>query len=233
MSFLRIGILVMTAALLDPIVAFAENPSSDGTVLAARVTELTPFRSAVLEAVGSQLPGGTATELGTILVDRDELFWASVRSDLAVLLEERMPPKALEAASTRFIQDAGGAWEGDATTLLAMAHELLTSDTDTRWRLATVSCSVGILAPQIDRARERAAAAGKTLEVTPELVAAMDPGLGPVFTSCRCLMESAVDRFGAAILESSSATAEQEAHMLDLIATGQCPDPMAAWRSSR
>lgn len=224
---------LMTAAALGilsffPAILAAEEAPE--TLLARRLLEIPQLRDAMVESAGRSVPPGTASEISKALFRGDERIWKALEAELPRALADRIPRERLEALVRSYGENPEREWDQSGAEILALVRSLTAGDSQLRKEVARSACSAGFLAPNIDEARKKKGTADTPFQAPPDFVEKIQPFLQPIEETCACIVRHATEASDQKFFSDQTPQEERTALMVQLIQTGKCPDPFAAFR---
>ncbi len=226
---LRIIPVVLCAVSLFPCRVVAAEQSAE-TLLVDRLLEVGAFKESVTALVVKSVPAGTAADLAALILKYDEQAWKALESDLPGFLKERLSPERLPELARSYGENPEQEWSRSGAEMVTLVSALAAENTSFGKVLARQACSVGLLAPNIDRAREKAGKPAKKLDVPPEAYAELfQPILAPLNETCDCIVQRGSEAFGARFTSEALPKEERNNFIRQLIVDGKCPNPFAAY----
>ena len=160
----------------------------------------------------------------------DERIWKALEAELPRLLADRMARERLEALVRSYGENPEAAWNESGAEIKTLVWDLIAGDSQLRKAVARSGCTAGLLSPNIDAAREKAGKSGTPFKMTPQLFDTIQPSLGPIEETCDCIVRHAAETAGEKFFSGQMPQEERAAMMVELIKSGKCPDPFAAFR---
>ncbi|HSG40579.1 MAG TPA: hypothetical protein VLE27_13140 [Thermoanaerobaculia bacterium] len=221
------AIIAVLCVLFPSIAVAAEAPE---TLLAQRLLEIPQLKDEIAASAGRSVPTGTASEISMALFRSDERIWTALVAELPPLLATRIPRKRLEALVRSYGENPEGAWSESGAEIMALVRSLMAGDSQLRKEVVRTSCSAGILAPNIDAAREKNGTADTPFKAPPDFFEMIQPFLPSIDETCACIVRRGAETSGEKFFSDQMPREERAALVAQLITTGKCPDPFAAMR---
>jgi hypothetical protein len=218
---------VLCTLFLLPSIARATDPPE--TLLTQRLLETPQLREEIIAAAGRAAPTGTGSEIAMALFRGDERIWTALEAELPRFLADRIPRERLEALAKSYGENPEREWNQSGEEIKTLVWSLMSGDSQLRKAIARSGCSAGLLSPNIDAAREKAGKTGTPFKAPPEFLEKIQPFLRPIDETCDCIMRHA-EGAGEKLFSDQMPREESAALMVQLIQTGKCPDPFAAFR---
>lgn len=218
---------VLCALALFPYRVVASEPAAE--TLTERLLEVGAFRESITDLVSGSVPPGTASKLAVAIVKNDEQTWKALRSDLPGLIEKRLAPERIRDLARSYGEAPEAEWVRSGAEMTALVKTLMIEDTSFRRIVARQACAIGFLAPNIDRAKEKAGKsgdAGSPADMPPEVFAEFSRTfLRPLDETCDCILRRGVETFGERFYSAELAKEDRSRFVLGLIGEGECPNP--------
>jgi hypothetical protein len=212
-----------SAVLFLPCLAFASEPAAE-TLLARHLLEVPELKETILASLAREVPAGTGAELAMGITRGDERVWKALEEELSSSLGTRMSRERIQELARSYGENPQQAWGANGAEMVALAVDL--SKVDNRFSRAVMrnACSAGILAPNIDRAKEKAGKSGP-FKATPQAMEALQPILQRLDETCDCVIGRELEAFGAKLIAGQVPQNEIKDLTQKIFESGQCPDP--------
>lgn len=213
-----------SAILLLPCLAFASEPAAEA-LLARHLLAIPELKESLVASLAKDVPSGTSAEVAMMLARDDERIWKALEEELPAHLGARISPERIQALVRSYGENPQQEWGTSGTEMVALAMELSKVDTRFRGVVARSACSAGILAPNIESAREKAGKTDRPFQPSPQLMEALQPALRRLDETCGCLLEQWIKAFGERLVNGQVPKDEQRAVTQRIFENRQCPDP--------
>jgi hypothetical protein len=211
------------AILFFPCLAFASEPPAEA-LLARQLLEIPELKETIVSSLLREVAPGTGAELARATAMDDERIWKALEEELPSFLGARMPRERIQELARSYGENPLQAWGASGAEMAALAVDLSKVDNRFSRALMRSACSAGILAPNIDRAKEKA---GKSnpFKATPQAMEALQPILQRLDETCGCLLEQWGKAFGERLFTRQVPKDEQREVTKKIFENRQCPDP--------
>lgn len=213
-----------SALLFLPCLAFASDPAAEA-LLVRHLLAIPELKEGIVAAAVKEVPPGTSAEVAMMLARDDERIWKALEEELPSHLGARISPERIQALARSYGENPQQEWDASGAEMVALATELSKVDTRFRGAVGRSACSAGILAPNIESAREKAGKTDRPFQPSPQLMEALQPVLQRLDETCGCLLERWIKAFGERFFTGQVPKDEQREVTKKIFENRQCPDP--------
>ena len=213
-----------SALLFLPCLAFASEPAAE-TLLARNLLAIPELKESIVASLAKDVPPGTSAEVMMMLARDDGRIWKALEEELPSHLGARISPERIQMLARSYGENPQQEWGTSGAEMVTLAMELSKVDSHFRKALGRSACSAGILAPNIESAREKAGKTDRPFRASPQLMEALQPALRRLDETCGCMIERWIEAFGERVFTGQVPKDEQREVTKRVLETRQCPDP--------
>ncbi|MCP4601207.1 MAG: DUF2059 domain-containing protein [Proteobacteria bacterium] len=201
-----------------------ENVRAQSSDVALRVASLLDTRSMMMLGFKSMLPNETARDLADRLLAEYPDIWSKLDREYADLLSQTFSESQLHELHHFFSSDTGQAWIKSAPEIFANFQNSSTGTNSLLFRFSSIGCVVGLLAPNIDVAKQRAG--NDQPGVPSELYETIEPLREASTLTCDCILTKGLEKWpSSAVMQLQLQPGFQE-YAQELLSSGSCPMPI-------